>query len=155
MHASRRVQVDTSDQHDMHAPGSPASSGGGPSGGGGSYDYRGWQGQGMSMGSGSGTPRDGASPSESPRAQLWHHSAAPPAMAPLPPQQYGIFQQQQGGGMGPLDGDVMLGGAMGGMGGGIGGTRAEHMQMQQLGGQHGASPMRGSAFMSGCGNGVF
>ena len=106
------------------------------------------------VGSGSGTPREGASPSESP-AQTWRHSGAPPAMAPLPPQQYGIFQQPQGGGMGPLEGDVMLGGAMGGMG--MGGNRADQMQMPQLGGQHGASPMRGSTFsqMSGCGNGVF
>jgi len=134
------VRVDTSDMdRDRHgrAPGSPASSAGGPSCvGSDGYGYR-WHGHHSSQGmasSGSVTPRDGASPSESP-AQSWRHqSHCPPAMAPLPPQQgYGIFGQQ----------DM---GHDGGLGGGMGGMSAP-------GHHHGQSPMRGAAFTQMSGGG--
>jgi len=148
------VKVDTGDMdRDMNAPGSPASSGGGPScgsvGGSEGFGYR-WQ------GSGSGTPREGASPTESP-AQSWRVPPnCPPAMPPLPAQQnYGMTFQPQQGDMGALDGNVLLGGAMSGMGGmgGMGGARPDQMQMQH-GGQHGASPMRGAAFAQMNGGGA-
>jgi len=152
------VKVDMGDM-DRDAPGSPASSGGGGPSCGGSvggsegfgYQWQGQASQGMAS-SGSVTPRDGASPTESP-AQSWRVPAGcPPPMVPLPAQQsYGMFQPQQGD-MGPLDGNVMLSGGMGAMGG-IG-NRPE-MQMQH-GGPPGASPMRGAAFAQmnngGCSN---
>ncbi|KAL3914938.1 MAG: hypothetical protein SGPRY_007439 [Prymnesium sp.] len=124
--------VDTSDgERDVHGPGSPSSSVGGPSCGSENYGYR-WQGpssQGMAS-SGSVTPRASASPERSPATQTWRQSSnPPPAMAPLPPQQsYGIFQPND---MSPLDGNQLIGGGMGGISG--------H-------GQHGASPMRGAPF---------
>jgi len=144
------VKVDTShDDREMNAPGSPASSAGGPSCGGSEgfgYRFQGQSSQGGMGSSGTVTPRDIVSPSESP-AQSWrsaHH--CPPAMAPLPPhisqaQSYGMFQQGDVGGA--LDGAVNMALSMGGMGG-LGGDQTRPAQQQQF--QPGASPMRGAAF---------
>jgi len=146
------VKVDTTDTRELHAPGSPVSSAGGPSGSiGGSegFGYR-WNGHSQGMASsGSVTPRDGASPTESP-AESWRAAPIPPAMAPLPPNvsaQYGIFGGH--GDLGGVDGPMlssmpMSGMSMSGMGG-MGGLG----QPPQPSHSTGASPMRGGVFQPG------